>query len=64
MLTLWQIGGVLSSNMEALNKKRADLIGQQRVLHEKISTREEKQQYLVNRKTELEQRQNELNSKT
>ena len=58
-----QIGGVLSSNMEQLNKKRADLIGQQKVLNDKIATREEKQSYLVNRKNELEARQNELNSK-
>ena len=58
-----QIGGVLSSNMEQLNKKRDDLKKQQTVLNGKIATREEKQSYLVNRKNELEARQNELNRK-
>ena len=49
--------------MEQLNKKRNDLVGQQKVLNGKIATREEKQAYLIERKTELESRQNELNCK-
>ena len=49
--------------MEQLNKKRNDLVAQQKLLLGKIGTREEKQHYLVSRKTELEARQNELNCK-
>ena len=49
--------------MDQLNKKRGDLIGQQKQLHDKIRAREEKRSYLVNRKNELEARQSELNCK-
>ena len=59
----WQIGGVLSSNMEQLNKKRSDLRGQQKVLNEKIGKSEEKKQYLENRKGDLEARRDVLNCK-
>lgn len=55
-MSWFQIGGVLSSNMEQLNKKRNDLVGQQKVLNGKIATREEKQAYLTERKNELEAR--------
>ena len=64
ILNFDQIGGILSSNMEQLNKKRDDLKKQQTSLNGKIATREEKQSYLVNRKNELEARQNELNRKS
>ena len=58
-----QIGGILSSNMETLNKKRLDLLSQQKSLNEKIAKKEEKQRYLVNRKDELEQREHDLHCK-
>ena len=57
------IGGVLSSNMETLNRKRTDLMNQSKVLNEKISKKEEKQSYLVNRKNELESRERDLHRK-
>ena len=59
-----EIGGVLQSNMEQLNKKRGDLLGQQRVLDAKIAQKEEKKAYLTSRQKELETRQNELNCKS
>ena len=46
--------------MEQLNRKRNDLVGQQSVLNGKIATREEKENYLKNRKAELEARKQEL----
>ena len=57
------IGGILSSNMETLNKKRTDLMNQSKQLNEKIAKKEEKQSYLVNRKNELEARERDLHRK-
>ena len=58
------IGGVLSSNMETLNKKRTDLMNQSKALNEKIAKKEEKQSYLVSRKNELEARERDLHCKS
>ena len=58
------IGGVLSSNMETLNKKRTDLMNQSKALNEKIAKKEEKQSYLVGRKNELEARERDLHRKS
>ena len=60
----FQIGGVLSSNMEQLNKKRTDLRNQQKVLNDKIGKSEEKKLFLENKKGVLESRRDELNCKS
>ena len=49
--------------METLNKKRTDLMNQSKVLNEKIAKKEEKQNYLVSRKAELEARESDLHCK-
>ena len=49
--------------MEVLNKKRQDLLLQSRNLNEKIAKKEEKKNYLVSRKSELEAREHDLNCK-
>ena len=50
--------------METLNKKRTDLMQQSKTLNEKIAKKEEKQSYLVARKSELEARESDLHRKS